>query len=140
MVRNCTETKDTCGTCGGEHHHTKCNSYRTYHCVNCKTNAHSSADKECPEYQIQLTILNTHTPENQMPYFPTDELWTQVLVPPKSMGPIIHPHPPTPETHQPGTAALHQWTLNWMAKHQAGKTRQSATGPVVNGRTLTPLR
>lgn len=51
----------------------KCNSYHTYYCANRKTNAHSSTDKGYPEYQIQLAILNTRTPEKQMPYFPTEE-------------------------------------------------------------------
>ena len=139
MARNCTETKDTCGTCGGGHCHTKCNSHRTYYCANCKTNAHSSADKGCPEYQIQLAILNACTPENQMPYFPTEEPWTQVLLPPKPTGPIVHPHPPSTEAPQSNAAVLCQQTINWTAKHQEGKARQLLSGPVINSRTLVPL-
>ena len=140
MARNCTETKDTCGTCGGGHHHMKCNSYCTYYCANCKTNAHSSADKGCPEYQIQLAILNARTLENQMPYFPTEEPWTQVLLPPKPTGPIIHPHTPSTEAPQPNATVLRQQTINWTANHQEGKDRQSSSGPVINSRTLVPLR
>ena len=79
-----------------------------YYCASCKSNAHSSADKECPEYQIQLAKLNTRTPENQMPYFLTEEPWTQVLLLPKPTGPIVHPRPPTTEASHLGTAALHQ--------------------------------
>ena len=139
MARNCTETRGTCGTCGGDHHHMKCNSFRTYYCASCKSNAHSSVDKECPEYQIQLAKLNARTPENQMLYFPTEEPWTQVLLPPKPTGPIVHPCLPTTEASHLGTAALHQQTINWMTKHQAGKTRQPATGPIVNSRMLIPL-
>jgi len=108
MAKNCMEKKDTCGTCRGEHHHSNCNSYCTYYCVNCKSTSHSSADKECPEYKAQLNVLNAHTPENLMPYFLTDELWMQVTLPPKPSGPIILPHPHPAEMHQSDTTTMQQ--------------------------------
>ena len=108
MAKNCTEDKDTCGTCGGEHQHAKCNSYRMYFCVNCRSSSRSSSDKECPEYKAQLAILNARTPENSMPYFPTEETWTQVsLSPPNQWDPSSRPRLPQREY----TKANH-WRIN----------------------------
>jgi len=139
MAKNCMEKKDICSTCGGEHCHSNCNSYRTYYCVNCRSTSHSSTDKECPEYKAQLDALNACIPENSMPYFPTDELWTQVTLPPKPPGPIILPHPHPAETHRPDTANNQQRTLDWMLEKQTGKPNKHPEAPVINGRTLVPL-
>ena len=115
MAKACPEEKDTCGTCGGEHRHSNCNSYRTFFCVNCRTNEHSSSNKECPEYISQRDALNVRTPENLMPYSPTEEPWTQVSLPPKSSEPIIHSQPPPPSTpRNRSPAPMEQRTINWM--------------------------
>ena len=53
MAKACPEEKDTCGTCGGEHCHSNCNSYCTYFCVSCRSKEHGSLDRECPEYIAQ---------------------------------------------------------------------------------------
>ena len=141
MAKDCKEEKDTCGTCGGKHQHSNCNAYHTYRCVNCRSREHGSSDREYPEYIAQRDALNTHTPENPMPFFPMEEPWTQVLLPPKPPGPIIHSQPPPPPstTHQPDVAAIQQRTINWMLKRQAEKTGQPSTAPVINGRMLIPL-
>jgi len=140
MAKNCTEEKDTCGTCAGEHRHSKCNSYRTYFCISCKSSSHSSSDKECPEYKTQLEALNAHIPENSMPYFPTEEPWTQVSLPPKPKGPIIQTQPPADKTtmeHDP--TDLQQRTIEWTIQRRAPGPQQPPSAPVVNGRTLVPL-
>jgi len=139
MAKNCTEEKDTCGTCGGEHCHTSCNSYRTLYCVNCRSPSHSSTDKECPEYKSQLKALNARTPENSMPYFPTEEPWMQVALPPKPSGPITPSQPHPAEACQPDDTSVQQWTLDWMVERQAKKPSKHLDAPVVNGRTLVPL-
>ncbi|KIM61997.1 hypothetical protein SCLCIDRAFT_1178821 [Scleroderma citrinum Foug A] len=138
MAKACPEEKDTCGTCGGEHRHSNCNSYRTYFCVNCKSKEHGSSDKDCPDYIAQRDTLNARTPENLMPYFPTEEPWMQVSLPPKPSGPIVHSQPPPSTTHT-DIAAIQQHTINWMLKCQAEKTGQPPAAPVINGRTLVPL-
>jgi len=139
MAKNCTEVKDTCGTCAGEHRHSKCNSYRTYYCISCKSSSHSSSDKECPEYKAQLESLNACTPENSMPYFPTEEPWMQVSLPPKPLGPIIHSQPPSERTHPPGPTNVQQQTINRMLQRQEQNPQQTPSAPIINGRTLVPL-
>ena len=139
MAKNCTKTKDTCGTCASEHCHSKCNSYCTYYCMNCRSPSHSSSDKECPEYKTQLEALNARTPENSMLYFPTEELWTQVSLPPKPTGPIIHSQPPVEGTPQQCPAVIQQRTIDWMLQRQTDRPQHSTSAPIVNGRMLVPL-
>jgi len=136
MAKNCTDVKDTCT---GEHRHSKCNSYSTYYCISCKSSPHSSSDKECPKYKAQLESLNARTPENSMPYFPTEEPWTQVSLPPKPSGPIIHSQPPSERTHPPGPTNIQQQTINQMLQQQEQNPQQTPSAPIINRRTLVPL-
>ena len=128
------EVKDMYSTCGAGHHHSNCNAYHTYFCISCKSSFHSSSDKECPEYKSQLKALNACNSENQMPYFPMEEIWTQAILPSKPTGPIILSHPPTFNT-----VVLQQHTLNWMQNQQTEKTQQPSTDSVINSRTLVSL-
>ncbi|KIK91621.1 hypothetical protein PAXRUDRAFT_34868 [Paxillus rubicundulus Ve08.2h10] len=43
----------------------------------------SANDHHCPVYIQKCTLLDAKHPENSMLYFPTEETWTQVLLPPK---------------------------------------------------------
>ncbi|KIO03609.1 hypothetical protein M404DRAFT_43837, partial [Pisolithus tinctorius Marx 270] len=59
-----------------EHRTSNCNSHKTYHCMACNTSDHASSHQECPEFVQKCADLNSRTPNNIMPYFPTSELWT----------------------------------------------------------------
>ncbi|KIM58262.1 hypothetical protein SCLCIDRAFT_95567, partial [Scleroderma citrinum Foug A] len=76
LVKDCKEPKDTCGTCTKEHCTKKCHSFQTFYCISCCTDRHASSDRNCPKYRKHQEALNVKTPENSMPYFPTEEAWT----------------------------------------------------------------
>ncbi|KIK13671.1 hypothetical protein PISMIDRAFT_17819 [Pisolithus microcarpus 441] len=113
LSRECAHHEDSCGTCAGNHRVTACTSPQTPRCVNCQTDSHSSSDRKCPEFLKRCKALDEHTPENNMPYFPTEEPWTQVLLPPRpttALNPTIPPMPQHPA--KPSTArTLRQTTL-----------------------------
>jgi len=95
MAKDCRETSDTCGTCAENHRMNTCTAYKTLRCANCDSKTHGSWSRQCPEFLQHCHDLNTHTPKNQMLYFPTDEAWMQVLRPPKAPGNIIPTRTPT---------------------------------------------
>jgi hypothetical protein len=72
----CTANTDTCGTCGGEHRTSNCSNKEKIFCVSCKSDDHASWDQECPEFRRRCAQFNENYPENNLPYFPTDEDWT----------------------------------------------------------------
>ncbi|KAG2743515.1 hypothetical protein P692DRAFT_20703328, partial [Suillus brevipes Sb2] len=83
IAKNCTSTVDVCGTCGENHRTSSCNSYRTTRCVNCHSQQHTSWSRSCPEFAKRCQDLDEKYPENRMPYFPTENAWTQITRPPK---------------------------------------------------------
>ena len=102
IAHDCKGSTDTCGTCAKDHCTSTCRSYQTFYCVTCQTDHHASADRRCPEYIKRQEALNARTPENSMPYFPTEETWTQATLPPCQTAPIVKTrqpisHPPTPK-------------------------------------------
>ena len=111
IAKECISHKDTCAKCAGEHRTSDCDNHLSRGCVSCKSDDHSSMDRfKCPEFARKCAVLESKRPENLMPYFPTDEAWTQVLAPPKAP-PYIKtttttttPTPPQPEPpHQTQT-------------------------------------
>lgn len=72
----CIASADTCGTCGEEHRTNTCNSKEKTFCVSCQTNTHASWDRECPEFRRRCNQFDENYPENNLPYFPSDEKWT----------------------------------------------------------------
>ncbi|KAJ8591730.1 hypothetical protein M405DRAFT_711533, partial [Rhizopogon salebrosus TDB-379] len=74
IARNCTAPSDACGTCGNQHRTADCTS-RSERCINCRTHFHTSWSRECPEFKRRCADLDEKYPENQMPYFPTEEAW-----------------------------------------------------------------
>ncbi|KAG2153542.1 uncharacterized protein EDB93DRAFT_1082363, partial [Suillus bovinus] len=83
VAKECKAVNDVCGTCGKNHRTNICNAYCTLFCVSCNLHNHASWNINCPEFENRCTGINTKLPENSMPYFPTDEDWTQVMLPPK---------------------------------------------------------
>lgn len=75
-AQTCKELNDTCGTCGKEHRTSECSNKGTLYCVSCKSGAHASWDRTCPEFIRRCEIYNDRFPENNMVYFPTDQDWT----------------------------------------------------------------
>jgi hypothetical protein len=73
---NCPDPEDTCGTCGEAHRTNLCNNPEKKFCVSCKSDAHTSWDRNCPEFSRRSRLLDEKHPENNMVYFPTDEEWT----------------------------------------------------------------
>lgn len=83
VAKDCNALKDVCGTCGKNHRTDTCNAYRTFFCVSCNSQDHASWNRNCPEFENRCAGIDAKLPENSMPYFPTDEDWTQVMLPPK---------------------------------------------------------
>ena len=95
MAKDCREHKDTCSTCAGNHRTNACTAYKTFHCVNCNLVEHGSWGHKCLEFVRQCCDLDMNTPDNMMPFFPTNEPWTQVHLSPKPTGSIIPTRAPT---------------------------------------------
>ena len=136
---SCTQTRDTCGVCAHEHRDRNCNSFETFRCVNCDTDSHSSRDRSCPEFLRRCAELDARTPDNAMPYFPTDEDWTQVLLPPRPDGPIVHAKPPQPPKDT-GRQPLRQQTLGNFPPGRPGTHTTSNPKPPPHASTSTNSR
>ncbi|KIK16496.1 hypothetical protein PISMIDRAFT_45658, partial [Pisolithus microcarpus 441] len=76
MAKECAHHEDTCGTCARNHRSNACDSPQLLFCIVCQTDSHSSSDRNCPEFIKQCNAMDDKTPENNMPYFPTEEAWT----------------------------------------------------------------
>ncbi|KAF9231250.1 hypothetical protein BU15DRAFT_56398 [Melanogaster broomeanus] len=156
IARECKSPQDTCATCGHAHKTAVCVSYKTFHCISCNSHDHSSNDSHCPTYERKCEELDAKHPENSMPYYPTDETWTQVMLPPKP-APYRRPPPPVITTRNEGPkgpGAYRQSTLEYgfSSKNtqiqQTQRRRPSPTGnpsvasssnriPIANRRTPT---
>ena len=98
LARVCKAEVDTCGICADNHRTSACPSEKPQICVNCNTTDHPSSSRKCPEFLRRCTELNDKTPENSMPYFPTEEDWTQAALPPKATGNLVPTQPPRSQT------------------------------------------
>lgn len=67
---------DKCGTCAGGHRTATCNS-KIYYCTPCSSSGHASWSRDCPTFRAKCALMDKRLPENSMPYYPTDEEWTQ---------------------------------------------------------------
>jgi hypothetical protein len=127
MAKDCTETDNTCGTCGGKHDTKECNEEGiAQYCTECKTDGHPSWSRECPAFRRRCESFDSRCPENQMPYYLTDDPIThmtspQVVPAPAAPAPAAHQleelpdaafarigpdHPPLPGTSQPRRGGL----------------------------------
>ncbi|PPQ94549.1 hypothetical protein CVT25_012019 [Psilocybe cyanescens] len=75
-AKECSANVDTCGQCGETGHRTKDCTSQKKHCVSCKSADHTSYDRTCPTFQKKVEDKNLTTPENSLPFIPTDEPWT----------------------------------------------------------------
>jgi hypothetical protein len=113
LARDCLAAHDTCGTCSQRHRTSNCTNTQRPHCVPCGIAGHASWDRNCPIFQRKCSELNDRVDENNMPYFPTVEIWTQVREPPKTI--YVSTAPPPPRSAQNDRHRAHntQSTLPW---------------------------
>jgi hypothetical protein len=83
FANQCTATKDTCGTCGGDHWTNACREATKRYCAPCGNNSHASWDRQCPVFLRRCAEYDETHPENALKYFPTEEPWTKVIRPAK---------------------------------------------------------
>jgi hypothetical protein len=111
-------TTDTCAACSGDHRSNLCNIKDRLHCVSCRSNDHASSDRKCPEFVRRCKTLDSHTPENDMPYFPMEELWTQVLSPASPLPAIVPTCAPLPQRQEPTLGNIVVNQQQTQRKHQ----------------------
>lgn len=75
-AQDCKAQAETCGTCGENHRTNACKNKDNLYCASCKTNAHASWDRTCPEFRRRCASYDDRYPENSMVYFPTEQDWT----------------------------------------------------------------
>jgi hypothetical protein len=97
ITNECLLAQDICGTCGGSHRTTACDNATIRFCTPCSMGGHTMWDRNCPTFQWKCEDLDARSQENRMPYFPTDEDWTQVIEP---CNPPRLQHPPTQNHNQ----------------------------------------
>ena len=71
-AKSCTSTRDTCGTCSGDHRTRDCTttSPEQRRCANCKTSGHAAWSRECPHFTDLLNRHHSHSQEVDYRYFP----------------------------------------------------------------------
>ena len=82
-AQDCKATSETCGTCGENHRTNACKNRGNLYCASCKSNAHASWDRTCPEFRRRCSSYDEKFPENNMVYFPTEHDWTLTTRPPR---------------------------------------------------------
>ena len=130
VAKDCKAAQDTCGTCGKNHRTNECNSYKTHYCVSCKSDNHASWDRNCPEFENRCAGIDAKLPENSMPYFPTDETWTQVMLPPK---PAPYRKPPTqsPPNANQTRPALRQTNIQFETNRPNAISQKRHSRPII---------
>ena len=83
VIVQCHSTLDTCGACREEHSTKDCSNPHLRYCISCKDSMHASWDRGCLEFTRCCEAYNNRYPENNLPFFPTDEEWTLTTRPDK---------------------------------------------------------
>ena len=73
IATECKQDKETCGSCGNDHHTAECTITDPfqYSCVNCNEKGHAAWDRQCPSFIKSNAAFNARHPENGYRYFPT---------------------------------------------------------------------
>jgi hypothetical protein len=66
-----------CGICRGEHRTSDCSEDGKRFCASCKSDSHTSWDRNCPELIKHCTWYNGRHPDNLLRFFPTEDSWMQ---------------------------------------------------------------
>jgi hypothetical protein len=125
IANECTVPQDICGTCGGLHRTANCDNPTVRYCTPCGDKGHSTWDRNCPTFQRKCQDQDTRSPENNMPYFPTDEDWTQVTEPTNPPRPQQLPHLPRDTQQQ----TPRQSTLAFTPAHRNDWHHNPTRGP-----------
>lgn len=79
LARDCNAENDTCGTCASDRHSTRdCDRRNKPRCVSCDEDGHPSYSRDCPVFTRRCEDHDRRNPENDLPFFPTDEPWTRI--------------------------------------------------------------
>jgi hypothetical protein len=81
-------------------------------CIPCGTDGRPGWGTNCLIFQCKCNELNKHTEDNQMPYCPTTETWTQAKEPSQSSYTSQPPRPPT-QDRRDDLGRHRQSTLNF---------------------------
>ncbi|PPR00222.1 hypothetical protein CVT24_004961 [Panaeolus cyanescens] len=134
LAKDCPNA-ETCGTCGAAHPTRGCKKLSTPWCVSCKSNNHSSWDRECPVFIAESRKLVRNN-ENDYVYFPTEEPWTWALKSNSGAAPPPPPPPPSAPQVQQRIAYRNNMTQGERKRQNKGKLRapppqgsQGATQP-----------
>jgi hypothetical protein len=102
-IRDSCTSIDRCAICTSEFHAaTDCINKDRPKCVSCGDGStHPSTSHTCPTYTRKLQELDARSPENAMPYFPTEESWTWVMNPPRQQPGASPPMQPQPRSRSP---------------------------------------
>ena len=111
LACNCLAAFDMCGICTQHHRVDTCKNTARLHCVSCGAVGHASWARACPVFQRKCNEMNDCLEDNNMPYFPTAELWMQMREPPKVV--YVIPPPPRPSQHSWNNNGMTQSTLPW---------------------------
>jgi len=121
IARDCISHRDMCANCAEDHRTSDCNNKNNTCCTSCHSTDHPSWSRTCPEFERRCADLDARDLDNTLPYFPTDESWTQVQAPPRPK-PYSRPQQNTLQepTHHP------QDTLD---RHLAPREEPHTRGP-----------
>jgi hypothetical protein len=103
----------------------ECQVCKKMYCVSCKLNAHASWDRNCPKFLRRCAQYDKNYPENNLPYFPTNEDWTltpcpnRLTIPEKF--PVQHTAGKFPLTNRLNNTAANR-TNGKQHKHTMAKT------------------
>jgi hypothetical protein len=131
-ANDCNAQKNTCGTCGGEHRSHECKEPEKRYCTSCKTSAHASWDRNCPEFIKRCKWYDEKNPDNTLKFFPTEETWTQEVRPAKF--PFAERFPPqyavnnaTPPTRNGGGISIREQVTKTKRPKNKGKKPEGQT-------------
>lgn len=81
IASTCKAPEAICATCAQHHEDAQdcpqLNRKEAHACVSCNLGGHASWNRTCPSRQKLQRILDERLESNTLPYFPTDEPWTQ---------------------------------------------------------------
>ena len=83
FAAGCRAQTDMCGTCGGQPRTSSCKVEDKKHCLACRSDTHTSWDRNCPECIRKCAEYSSFHPKNNLIYFPTDKDWTTTARPNK---------------------------------------------------------
>ncbi|TFY82465.1 hypothetical protein EWM64_g1540 [Hericium alpestre] len=93
FMADCCKTDYRCGQCGDAHHTDSCQVTDRVKCASCGSPKHNTFTCDCPAYLERCTQLDKRFPENQLHFFPTEEVWTHHSDP-RLSAPRTRPQPP----------------------------------------------